>query len=80
MNKIASMASNGLARTIRPLNTSMDGDAIYAISTGNRVRANVDVAGTLAAYAVSMSVKRAVLSVEGIGGVLAARDLMNLDE
>lgn len=80
MNKIASMASNGLARTIRPLNTSMDGDAIYAISTGNRVRANVDVAGTLAAYTVAMSVKRAVLSVEGIGGVLAARDLMSLDE
>ena len=33
--KIASMAHNGYARSIRPVHTSADGDSIYALSVGN---------------------------------------------
>ncbi len=34
VNKVAQMAHNGLARTIRPVHTMFDGDAIFALSTG----------------------------------------------
>ena len=33
--KIAGMAQNGYARSIRPVHTSADGDSIYALSAGN---------------------------------------------
>ncbi len=59
--KIAGMAHNGYARSIRPVHTSVDGDSIYAVSTGN-VRANPDLTGTLAAYAMERAVRRAVRS------------------
>lgn len=75
MNKIAAMASNGLARTIRPVNTSMDGDSIYALSVGE-VKSNPDVAGTLAAYVVGKAVNRAVLEAEEKYGYKAARSIL----
>jgi L-aminopeptidase/D-esterase-like protein len=33
-NKLASIAHDGLALSIRPVHTSMDGDTIFALSTG----------------------------------------------
>lgn len=71
MNKVASMASNGLARTIRPLNTSMDGDAIYAMSTG-AVTADLDAVGTLASQVMAMAVKKAVLVAEDYHNIPSA--------
>ena len=35
-NKLASMAHDGLAMTIRPVHTSLDGDTFFAMSTGER--------------------------------------------
>ncbi|MGN0628937.1 MAG: P1 family peptidase [Oscillospiraceae bacterium] len=75
MNKVASMASNGLARTIRPVNTSMDGDSIYALSAG-KVKSSPDVVGTLAAHVVGMAVNRAVLSAEEKYGYKAAKSFI----
>lgn len=74
MNKVAAMTSNGLARTIRPVNTSMDGDSIYALSVG-KVKSNPDVVGTLAAHVVGKAVNRAVLEAEEKYGYKAARSL-----
>lgn len=59
MNKIASMAHNGYARTISPVHTTMDGDSIYAMSVGD-VKADLDVVGTLAANVMGHAVNRAV--------------------
>ncbi len=72
MNKVASMASNGLARTIRPVNTSMDGDSIYALSVG-KVKSSPDVVGTLAARVLGKAVNRAVLEAEEKYGYKSAR-------
>ncbi len=57
--KIAGMAHNGYARSIRPVHTSMDGDSIYAMSLGE-VPADKDIAGTLAAQVMSEAILRAV--------------------
>lgn len=59
MNKIAAMASNGCARAINPINTTADGDSIYAASTGE-FAADINVVGTLCADAMQKAVVNAV--------------------
>ena len=75
MNKVAAMASNGMARTIRPINTSMDGDSVYAISVG-RVRSCADVVGTLAAHVMAKAVNRAVLEAKPVYGYKSAQSFL----
>ena len=72
--KVAGMAHDGMARAIRPVHTSMDGDTIYALSVGN-VDANLDLVGTLAAHVVARAIECAVTSAEGAYGLPCARDL-----
>ena len=74
MGKIAAMAHNGFARTIRPVHTSNDGDSIYALSLGT-VEANIDVVGTLASYVMGKAVGRAVRAAHGMCGFPAMRDM-----
>ena len=57
--KIAGMAQDGYARSIRPVHTSWDGDTIYAVSVG-KVKADMDLVGTLAAEVVSRAILRGV--------------------
>lgn len=72
--KIAGMAHNGYARSIRPVHTSADGDSIYAMSTGT-VAADLDMVGTLAADLMSEAILRAVSAAESAYGLPALRDL-----
>ena len=74
MKKIAALASNGFVRTIRPVNTTADGDSLYALSVGD-VEADVSTTGTIAAYVVEQAVRRAVLTAEQAYGVPAAKSL-----
>ena len=73
MNKIAALASNGLARSIRPVNTTADGDSLYALSTGG-TKADLNQVGELAALAVEKAVRRAVLTAQAAHGFAALRD------
>lgn len=72
--KIAGMAHDGYARSIRPVHTSADGDSIYAVSAGD-VLADMDLTGTLAAEAVSEAISRAVKNASGAYGYPAFRDI-----
>ena len=74
VGKIAAMAHNGYARTIRPVHTANDGDSIYALSLGS-VEADIDAVGTLAAYVMGKAVGRAVRAAHGMCGFPAMRDL-----
>jgi L-aminopeptidase/D-esterase-like protein len=74
LTKIAEMAHNGYARTIRPVHTSSDGDSIYAISTGH-VAANPDIIGTLAAYVIENAIETATYSAQGAYGLPSNHDL-----
>lgn len=66
--KVAQMAQDGLARSIRPAHTMLDGDAIFALSTG-RVRGNISSVGALAAEVVAQAVLRAVRLASSAGGL-----------
>ncbi|MBR5386946.1 MAG: P1 family peptidase [Clostridiales bacterium] len=72
--KIAGMCQDGLARSIRPVHTSFDGDTVYAVSAGD-LKADQEVVGTLAAEVISEAIIRAVTSAESAYGFPAARDL-----
>ncbi len=60
--KVAGMAHDGLARCIRPIHTTMDGDTLFCLSTEEieMPTAPVDVVGILAAKATEQAVLRAV--------------------
>ena len=72
--KIAGMAHNGYARSIRPVHTSADGDSIYALSVGN-ISADMDLVGTLAADVMSEAIVRAIKSAKSAYGFPSADDL-----
>jgi L-aminopeptidase/D-esterase-like protein len=55
--KVASMAHDGMARSIRPIHTMFDGDTIFALSTG-RIEADVTTVGTVAADVVARAIAR----------------------
>ena len=73
-NKVAQMAHDGLARTIRPAHTMMDGDTIFSMATCEK-KASVTLVGALAAEAMAEAIVRGVLAATGVEGLPAARDL-----
>jgi L-aminopeptidase/D-esterase-like protein len=63
MQKIAQMAQNGIARTIRPAHTMFDGDTVFALSVADErcpKFADVNVVGEVAAEAVAKAIVAAV--------------------
>lgn len=77
VHRIAAAAHDGLARTIRPVHTLYDGDALFALATGaaGRVEINPVVLHTAAVRAVERAVVNAVLHARAAGGLPAAADL-----
>jgi L-aminopeptidase/D-esterase-like protein len=69
-NKVAQMAHDGLARTIRPAHTMVDGDTIFAIATGER-NADVTLVGAFAAEVFAQTILRAVRAAKSVGGLPA---------
>ena len=67
-NKMAQMAHDGLARTIRPAHTMLDGDTVFALATGGH-KVDVTTAGAFAAEALSIAVLRAVRAAAPAGGL-----------
>lgn len=74
--KIAQMAHNGLARSIWPAHTMWDGDTIFTLSRGEE-KADVSLAGTMAAEAVAAAVERAVLTARSLAAIPSIKDLKN---
>ena len=69
--KMAQMGQNGVARTIRPAHTMLDGDTIFALALGER-EADVNIVGAFAAEVVAMAVLNAVRSAKPVAGLPAA--------
>ena len=77
-NKLASMAHAGLARSINPVHTASDGDALFAIATGGAGRpGHLTVLGALAAEVTARAVLNAVRAAHGLAepDLPSARDL-----
>lgn len=68
INKVAQMAHDGIARTIRPAHTMFDGDTIFALGTGE-LDANVNTVGSFAAEVFAEAVLQAVYSAKPVAGL-----------
>ena len=74
-NKLATMAHNGLARSIDPVHTMGDGDTLFALATGASGRpGEMTVLGALAAAVMARAVLNAVRAAEALPQLPAARD------
>jgi L-aminopeptidase/D-esterase-like protein len=67
-NKLASMAQNGYARSMRPAHTMFDGDTIFSMSLG-ACDADLSVIGLLAARAMERAVISAVKHATSLCGL-----------
>jgi L-aminopeptidase/D-esterase-like protein len=85
--KVAQMAHDGMARAIRPVHTMFDGDAIFALSTGERTiedlkevgmwgdtAARINTLGSAAADTLARAIIHAILAAEGIAGMQSYTD------
>jgi L-aminopeptidase/D-esterase-like protein len=75
-NKVAQMAHDGLARTIRPAHTMFDGDTIFALATGKK-NADVNIVGAFATEVMVAAVIRAVRAAKPVGGLPCANQVKN---
>jgi L-aminopeptidase/D-esterase-like protein len=66
--KVAQMAQDGIAQTIRPAHTMFDGDVIFALSTGTR-KADITSVGAFAAEVMAQAIIRGVRMAGGAGGL-----------
>jgi len=72
--KLASMAQDGYARTMRPAHSMFDGDTIFAMSTSS-IEADLSVVGLLAARVVERAVVAAVENAQSLFGIKCYSDL-----
>jgi L-aminopeptidase/D-esterase-like protein len=73
--KVAEMAQDGLARTIRPIHTPFDGDVVFAAATGTKPAPHLISLGSAAADVLALAVERSVLMAEPLGGLPSATQL-----
>ena len=75
-NLVALMAQDGVARAVRPAHTLLDGDTLFALSTGSKV-VDANIIGAYAAEAVAQAILRSVTEAEAAGGLPSAKDLLD---
>lgn len=68
MTKVAQMAQDGFARTLRPAHTMLDGDTVFALSLGSKT-ADVSTVGAFGAEALMQAVVRATHMAATAGGL-----------
>ncbi len=71
-NKLAEMAGGGIARTVDPYLTLFDGDAIFALSLGEK-KCDLTLLGLVAAEVVSTAIVRAIVKSETMAGIAASK-------
>lgn len=74
-SKLAQMAQDGLARTIKPVHTPFDGDSVFTLATGQRAGLPLAILGAVAADVLARAIERCVLTAVPLGGLPTARML-----
>jgi L-aminopeptidase/D-esterase-like protein len=72
--KLAQVAHQGMVRTVSPVHTTLDGDLVISLATGER-EADLNALGLAAADAVAEAILRAVRTATSLGGLPAWQDL-----
>jgi L-aminopeptidase/D-esterase-like protein len=72
--KLAQIAHQGMIRTVSPVHTTLDGDLVISLATGER-EVDLNALGLAAADAVADAILRAVRTATSLGGLPAWKDL-----
>jgi len=73
--KMAEIAHDGIARTIRPAHTTLDGDLIYAVATGEfQEKVDFDYVAYLASDRMADAIVRAVRKAKSVGSIPGLAD------
>jgi L-aminopeptidase/D-esterase-like protein len=70
-SRVAQMAQAGVARTVRPAHTLLDGDILFVLSTGQQP-VDVNIVGAFAAEATAEAILRGVRAARPLAGLPAA--------
>jgi L-aminopeptidase/D-esterase-like protein len=73
-NKVAQMGQNGLALTINPAHTMMDGDTLFVMSTGKK-KIDVNIIGAFAPVVVAQAIINAVTFASPVAGLPSYQNL-----
>ena len=75
-NRLATVAHDGLARSIDPCHGPLDGDTVFAVASGDSGRVvDLTILGAVAARVVADAVVVAVRSATGVAGIPSLADL-----
>jgi L-aminopeptidase/D-esterase-like protein len=68
------VAHNGYARAISPIHTTLDGDTIFALATGE-IETSIDVVANLASEVMQEAIYSAVKSSKSVLGLKSFNDI-----
>ena len=77
--KMAQLAQHGMVRTVSPVHTTLDGDLVIGLATGEG-EGDLNAVGLAAADVVAEAILRAVKTARSLGGIPTWRDLGRRDE
>ncbi len=75
--KVAQMAADAYAHTIRPTHTTNDGDTIYVMASGDASAPDLplDLIGLVATRALEAAICSGCATADGLGGLPSAKDI-----
>lgn len=73
-NKVAELAQNGLARSINPVHTMLDGDTVFTMAT-NEIKGDINLIGTMASEAMSRAITNGVVNAFSCCSLLSYNDI-----
>lgn len=73
--KLAQMAQDALARSIRPVHTPFDGDTVFMLSNGDHPAPHLSILGSVAVDVLTEAIRRAVSQATAAGGLPAVQDI-----
>ena len=76
--KVASMAHDGYARTMRPAHTLLDGDTIFTLSVGS-IQADISAVGALAAKVMERAVVSAITEAASLAGFPCFNEIQQIN-
>ena len=74
VHRVAVQAHDGMARAIRPVHTSFDGDTVFALAVPG-VAASMDLVAFLAEEALAAAIRAGVRAADPVAGIPAASDV-----
>jgi L-aminopeptidase/D-esterase-like protein len=74
VNRMAQRGHDGMARAIKPVHTSYDGDVVFGLASGSYI-ANFDLVAEMGADAVALAIRNGVRKASSVEGIIASESL-----